>query len=173
MTTASGPGGSGDQAYPSHDDADTGPSRPNHQGRGRAPEATAHQEECGAEATSPADLRAEGNDPRPDGWKPRFGPAGSLRPFRLLRQDLASLRGRYASDWLVFNQQVVASSVYIFFTNILPGITFASDLYNLTGKSWGTIEIVFSTGLCGVIFALYVGRSDAHRYPPPSYLCIG
>ena len=80
----------------------------------------------------------------------------SLRPFRLLRQDWHNLRIRYASDWTFFNQLVVASAVYVFFTNLLPGITFASDLYVLTGKSWGTIEVVFSTGLCGVIFSLWV-----------------
>ena len=78
----------------------------------------------------------------------------AIRPFRLLRQDLYNLRRRYVSDWTVFNQLVVASAVYVFFTNLLPGITFASDLYVLTGKSWGTIEVVFSTGLCGVIFSL-------------------
>jgi len=78
----------------------------------------------------------------------------SLQPFRLLRQDLCNLRNRYMSDWTVFNQLIVASAVYVFFTNLLPGITFASDLYELTGKSWGTIEVVFSTGLCGVIFSL-------------------
>ena len=75
-------------------------------------------------------------------------------PFRLFRQDLQNLSQRYVSDWAVFNQLIVASAVYVFFTNLLPGITFASDLYVLTGKSWGTIEVVFSTGLCGVIFAL-------------------
>ena len=80
----------------------------------------------------------------------------SLRPFRLLRQDLHNLRVRYVSDWTLFNQLIVASAVYVFFTNLLPGITFASDLYVLTGKSWGTIEVVFSTGLCGVIFSLCV-----------------
>lgn len=79
-----------------------------------------------------------------------------LRPFRLLRQDLHNLRFRYLSDWTVFNQLIIASAVYVFFTNLLPGITFASDLYVLTGKSWGTVEVVFSTGLCGVIFSLYV-----------------
>ena len=77
-----------------------------------------------------------------------------ITPFRLLRQDLTNLRSRYVSDWTVFNQLIVASAVYVFFTNLLPGITFASDLYVLTGKSWGTIEVVFSTGLCGVIFGL-------------------
>ena len=79
---------------------------------------------------------------------------GPLRPFRLVKQDIVNLRRRYISDWKAFNQLIFASAVYVFFTNLLPGITFASDLYVLTGKSWGTIEVVFSTGLCGVIFSL-------------------
>jgi len=83
-----------------------------------------------------------------------FGKEGKLRPFRLMKEDIINIKSRYLSDWQIFNQQVVASAVYIFFTNLLPGITFASDLYTLTGKSWGTIEVVFSTGLCGLIFSL-------------------
>lgn len=79
---------------------------------------------------------------------------GPLRPFRLVKQDIINLRRRYISDWTVFNQLIFASAVYVFFTNLLPGITFASDLYVRTGKSWGTIEVVFSTGLCGIIFSL-------------------
>ncbi|KAK8213937.1 nonglycosylated anion transporter [Phyllosticta capitalensis] len=86
------------------------------------------------------------------GW---FAPNGILRPFRLLRQDLTNLPKRYASDWSIFNQLIFASAVYVFFTNLLPGITFASDLYELTGSNWGTIEVVFSTGLCGIIFSLF------------------
>ncbi|OJD35017.1 hco3-transporter family protein [Diplodia corticola] len=77
-----------------------------------------------------------------------------LTPFRLLRRDWRNLSVRYASDWTVFNQLIFASAVYVFFTNLLPGITFASDLYELTGQNWGTIEVVFSTGLCGVIFSV-------------------
>ena len=85
-----------------------------------------------------------------------FKTGGKLQPFRLLRNDLTNIRGRWISDWKVFNQLVLASAVYVFFTNILPGITFASDLYVLTGQSWGTIEVVFSTGLCGILFSMYV-----------------
>jgi hypothetical protein len=81
---------------------------------------------------------------------------GPLRPFRLVKQDIVNLRRRWTSDWTVFNQLIFASAVYVFFTNLLPGITFASDLYVLTGKTWGTIEVVFSTGLCGIIFSVYV-----------------
>ncbi|KAL5334365.1 HCO3 transporter family-domain-containing protein [Aspergillus crustosus] len=80
---------------------------------------------------------------------------GPLRPFRLIKQDILNIRRRYASDWTIFNQLIFASAVYVFFTNLLPGITFASDLYNLTGKTYGAIEVVFSTGLCGVIFSLF------------------
>ncbi|KAK0105434.1 hypothetical protein ONS96_004821 [Cadophora gregata f. sp. sojae] len=87
--------------------------------------------------------------------KKYFGPGGKLRPFRLLRQDISNIRKRYISDWALFNQLVFASAVYVFFTNILPGITFASDLYVRTGMNWGTIEVVFSTGLCGIIFSLF------------------
>ncbi|KAK1969973.1 hypothetical protein LY78DRAFT_570866 [Colletotrichum sublineola] len=88
-------------------------------------------------------------------WRDYFRRDGKLRPFRLLKEDIGNFRLRYISDWTVFNQLVMASAIYVFFTNILPGITFASDLYILTGQSWGTIEVVFSTGLCGVIFALF------------------
>lgn len=87
-------------------------------------------------------------------WKSYFAPGGKLRPFRLLRQDVGNIKRRYISDWTLFNQLIFASAVYVFFTNILPGITFASDLYVLTGMTWGTIEVVFSSGLCGIIFSL-------------------
>ncbi|OJJ48348.1 hypothetical protein ASPZODRAFT_1570089 [Penicilliopsis zonata CBS 506.65] len=80
---------------------------------------------------------------------------GRLRPFRLVKQDILGLRRRWLSDWQVFNQLIIASAVYVFFTNLLPGITFASDLYVSTGKNWGTIEVVLSTGLCGTIFSLF------------------
>ena len=83
-----------------------------------------------------------------------FRNGAALQPFRLLRQDTKNIRHRYVSDWTIFNQLIFASAVYVFLTNLLPGITFASDLYALTGKTWGTIEAVLSTGLCGVIFAL-------------------
>ena len=119
----------------------------------------------------PADLDSEGHPQDPDAHSiitpskhtPRplrvlrgsVAAGGPLSPFRLVKQDIVNLRRRYASDWTVFNQLIFASAVYVFFTNLLPGITFASDLYVLTGKSWGTIEVVFSTGLCGIIFSVY------------------
>ncbi|KAL1588940.1 hypothetical protein WHR41_02567 [Cladosporium halotolerans] len=84
-----------------------------------------------------------------------FRKDGALEPFKLLRQDCRNLVKRYPSDWKVFNQLVVASAVFVFFTNLLPGLTFASDLYSNTGENWGTIEVVLSTGLCGVIHSVF------------------
>ena len=79
---------------------------------------------------------------------------GDLRPFRLFNQDIKNFRRRYVSDWTSFNQLILASAVYVFFINLLPGITFAADFYAQTDKSWGAIEVVFSTGLCSVIFSV-------------------
>ncbi|KDN72141.1 hypothetical protein CSUB01_09726 [Colletotrichum sublineola] len=63
-------------------------------------------------------------------WRDYFRRDGKLRPFRLLKEDIGNFRLRYISDWTVFNQLVMASAIYVFFTNILPGITFASDLFS-------------------------------------------
>ncbi|KAF2218730.1 HCO3 transporter family-domain-containing protein [Elsinoe ampelina] len=106
------------------------------------------------------EARSQSNHkPSSRGWKStishHLGKGGKLRPFRLLLQDVKNLPRRYPSDWTTFNQLVFASAVYVFFTNLLPGITFASDLYVNTAQNWGTIEIVFSTGLCGTIFSLF------------------
>ncbi|KAK6360432.1 hypothetical protein TWF730_006575 [Orbilia blumenaviensis] len=83
-----------------------------------------------------------------------FKPSGPLRPFRLMKKEFRARAAIYHTDWH-FNQLILASAVFLFFTNLLPGITFASDLNALTGSNYGTIEVVFSTGLCGVIFALF------------------
>ncbi|PIA97947.1 putative transporter [Cercospora beticola] len=80
---------------------------------------------------------------------------GKLRPFRLLSADVVNLKRRYFGDWTIFNTVVLSSAVFVFFTNLLPGITFASELYDLTGQQWGTIEIVLSTGICNAVFSLF------------------
>lgn len=92
---------------------------------------------------------------RGGGLRALFTGNGALAPFRLLKSDLKGRPKLYHTDWH-FNQLILASAVFVFFTNLLPGITFASDLYILTGKNYGTIEVVFSTGLCGIVFALWV-----------------
>ncbi|GKT42443.1 putative transporter [Colletotrichum spaethianum] len=79
------------------------------------------------EVSSAGDTSSEGRSGR---WRGYFRRDGKLRPFRLLKEDFGNFRLRYYSDWTVFNQLVLASAIYVFFTNILPGITFASDLFS-------------------------------------------
>ncbi|KAK9242759.1 HCO3 transporter family-domain-containing protein [Lipomyces tetrasporus] len=95
-----------------------------------------------------------------------------LRPFRLLRQDFRHLSQRYVSDWTTFNQLIVASAVFVFFSNLLPGLTFANDLYVLTDRTWGTIEVIFSTGLCGYQIAANRGLSDRASAQPLTILGV-
>ena len=105
--------------------------------------------------TIPAPRKSESNKFRPTVHRvvALFRGEGALAPFRLLKSDFKGRAKIYHTDW-GFNQLVLASAVFVFFTNLLPGITFASDLYVLTGRNYGAIEVVFSTGLCGIIFAL-------------------
>ncbi|KAF8462039.1 HCO3 transporter family-domain-containing protein [Kalaharituber pfeilii] len=118
----------------------------------------ANPENRGQNPVSNGDCRRgeeRGNDKLPrNSITALFRGKGMLRPFRLLKSDLAGRPKLYHTDWF-FNQLIFASAVYLFFTNLLPGITFASDLFQLTGGHYGTIEVVFSTGLCGIIFALF------------------
>ncbi|KAH8701842.1 HCO3 transporter family-domain-containing protein [Talaromyces proteolyticus] len=132
--------------------------------RQRSKKARRRRQTDQSDASEPADeqdpdahsiITPSKHTPRP--WrilKGSVATGGPLRPFRLLKQDILNLRRRYVSDWSTFNQQILASAIFVFFTNLLPGITFASDLYVLTGANWGTIEVVLSTGLCGIIFSL-------------------
>ena len=138
-----------------------------------------HIAEQAADSVEYRSIRPSKHTPRPfQRLRQSIHYGGPLRPCRLLLQDLRNLSQRWCSDWLVFNQLILASAVYVFFTNLLPGITFASDLFVLTGKNWGTIEVgqycqsrrltvfgifevtdaplstVLSTGVCGVVFAV-------------------
>jgi hypothetical protein len=127
---------------------------PSHPEQGQQAETVSEKEVHERADITDTNMAPTGKQPFKVKFKNLFRPNGKLRPFRLLKQDVRNIRIRYFSDWTCFNQLIFASAVYVFFTNILPGITFASDLYVLTGKTWGTIEVVFSTGLCGLIFSL-------------------
>lgn len=133
-------------------------SAPNQQSIAMGSTTTTTNPEDSAPATSDPEKGSSPTIPpgkiiRGGGLRALFNGNGALAPFRLLKSDLKGRSKVYHTDWF-FNQLILASAVFVFFTNLLPGITFASDLYVLTGRNYGTIEVVFSTGLCGIIFAL-------------------
>lgn len=65
----------------------------------------------------------------------------------------------YASDFKdAYNYRVIPSVVYIFFTNLLPAIAFAQDMFDRTENLYGVNEVLMSSALAGVVFGLFSGQ---------------
>ncbi|KAJ8143578.1 hypothetical protein OY671_003286 [Metschnikowia pulcherrima] len=83
-------------------------------------------------------------------------------PRRLGRGIYNDLRKRlpyYTSDFKdAYNYRVIPSVVYIFFTNLLPAIAFAQDMFDRTNNSYGVNEVLMSSALAGVVFGLFSGQ---------------
>ncbi|KAM9908476.1 hypothetical protein OXX79_000324, partial [Metschnikowia pulcherrima] len=83
-------------------------------------------------------------------------------PRRLGRGIYNDLRKRlpyYSSDFKdAYNYRVIPSVVYIFFTNLLPAIAFAQDMFDRTNNSYGVNEVLMSSALAGVVFGLFSGQ---------------
>lgn len=56
------------------------------------------------------------------------------------------------------NYRTVPSIVYIFFTNLLPAIAFAQDMFDKTNNSYGVNEVLLSSAMAGVVFGLFSGQ---------------
>ena len=53
---------------------------------------------------------------------------------------------------------MVPSTTYIFFTNLLPAIAFAQDMFDKTENSYGVNEVLMSLAFAGVAFGLFSGQ---------------
>ncbi|AWU77292.1 uncharacterized protein C5L36_0D00310 [Pichia kudriavzevii] len=53
--------------------------------------------------------------------------------------------------------RTIPSTIYIFFTNLLPAIAFAQDMFDHTKNSYGVNEILLSSAMAGIIFGLFSG----------------
>jgi len=74
--------------------------------------------------------------------------------------DLKARQPFYLDDFIVGlkSPKVLSSSLFCFFVSLLPSITFAALLNDTTQGEYGIIETIFSTSLCGIIFALTGGQ---------------
>lgn len=78
----------------------------------------------------------------------------------------ADVKGRlqfYIDDFRVGLQwpgarKALASTIFIFFTNIMPAITFAYFLADRTHNALGVVEVVLAMGIGGSIFAMFAGQ---------------
>lgn len=74
----------------------------------------------------------------------------------------SDLRGRlphYFDDWRQgLSFKCLSATLYIFFTNVLPAMSFASLLSARTGGMLGVAEVLLSMGLGGLLFAFFAGQ---------------
>lgn len=76
-----------------------------------------------------------------------------------MRNDFKSRIPYYWSDIRdAWNYRVIPSTVFIFFTNLLPAIAFAQDMFNRTQDLYGVNEVLMSSAIAGVVFGLFSGQ---------------
>jgi hypothetical protein len=84
-------------------------------------------------------------------------------PGALMRDDLKKRLPHYCDDWvqglLPKNwSMVISASLFMFFTSFFPALIFGQLMEEDTNKMMGIPEVLFSTGLCGVIWSFFSGQ---------------
>jgi boron transporter len=73
--------------------------------------------------------------------------------------DIRSRLPHYKSDFTdAFNYRVIPSTTFIFFTNLLPALAFAQDMFDKTDNLYGVNEVLMSSAIAGVAFGLFSGQ---------------
>lgn len=80
-------------------------------------------------------------------------------PFVGVIEDLKNRLPIYASDFdHICSMKVFASILFMFFTSIGPAITFASLLVKDTDNNIGVVEVMMSTAIGGMVWAVFAGQ---------------
>lgn len=73
--------------------------------------------------------------------------------------DVKSRLPYYLQDFKdAWNYRVIPLTVFVFFTNLLPAIAFAQDMFDRTDNAYGVNEVLFSSAMAGVVFGLLLGQ---------------
>lgn len=85
-------------------------------------------------------------------WTLRYIGAG-------IYNDIKNRLPYYKSDFTdAWNYRVIPSTVFVFFTNILPEIAFAQDMLDQTDRMYGVNEVLLSSAIAGVVYGLIAGQ---------------
>lgn len=82
-------------------------------------------------------------------------------PFEGILSDLSQRLPIYFTDYYpsqFCNLKVFASILFIFFTSLGPAVTFSTLLQKETDDQIGTIEVMLSAAITGIIFSLFSGQ---------------
>ncbi|KAM0492590.1 hypothetical protein ACHAP8_009767 [Fusarium lateritium] len=78
-----------------------------------------------------------------------------FHPGRGMYHDVKRRLPYYWSDIAdAFTYRVVASTIRMYFVNLLPAIAYTLDMYRRTGQFFGINEALFSSALAAVVFSL-------------------
>ncbi|RDW83374.1 putative hco3-transporter family protein [Coleophoma crateriformis] len=78
-----------------------------------------------------------------------------LRPGRGMYHDFCRRLPYYASDITdAWTYRVIASTIRMYFVNLLPALAYTLDMYRRTGSFYGVNEALFSSALAAVVFSV-------------------
>ncbi|KAI1870476.1 uncharacterized protein JN550_005404 [Neoarthrinium moseri] len=78
-----------------------------------------------------------------------------LRPCRGMYHDVRRRLPYYWSDITdAFTYRTVASTIRMYFVNLLPALAYTLDMYRRTGEFFGVTEALFSSALAAMVFSI-------------------
>ncbi|KAJ1327436.1 boron transporter [Microdochium nivale] len=78
-----------------------------------------------------------------------------LQPCRGMYYDVKRRLPYYASDITdAFTYRTIASTIRMYFVNLLPAIAYTLDMYRRTGEFYGVNEALFSSAFAAVVFSV-------------------
>lgn len=81
------------------------------------------------------------------------------QPFSGMIKDVRGRLPYYVSDWTdAWNYRVVPATVFMYFTNLLPAIAFAQDMFDRTDNAFGVNEVLLASSIGGIVFGLFAGQ---------------
>lgn len=115
--------------------------------------------------TSSQGLTSSHASPIPLVKEPIVGEDDSRRRRRLPRPgagvwlDLQDKLPTYWQDWKdSWDYRVIPSVLNTYFSNILPALAFAQDMFDRTNSSYGVNEVLLSSGMAGIVFGVLGGQ---------------
>ncbi|KAI9877067.1 MAG: hypothetical protein M1830_004895 [Pleopsidium flavum] len=82
-----------------------------------------------------------------------------IRLFRGMVNDIRRRAPYYWSDWRdAWDYRVVPATIYMYFANILPALAFSLDMFSKTAMSFGVNEVLLSSVLGSVVFAIFAAQ---------------
>ena len=118
--------------------------------------------EMPAAAVSPLDIEsANETDPAPK-IPTHAEPETKEKWFEGIANDVKGRLPFYVSDWTIETSEeakkIVASTLFAYFTSVLPAVIFGDQLQIATDNIYGLSEVLVSTGGLGILYAVFAGQ---------------